>query len=140
MKHLQSLPASTTRGAKRVGRGYGSGKGSHTSTRGTKGQHARGSRKVSLRFEGGQLPLVKRLPMQRGKGRLKVLHPVLTVTLDDLQKHPAGEVTLQSLIDHKIIHRTTKKVKIVATGTLTKKLQLVGITMSAKAKSVIENT
>ena len=52
------------RSKKRVGRGQGSGKGSHTSGRGAKGQKVRG--KVHLYFEGGQLPITKRLPHQRG--------------------------------------------------------------------------
>ena len=68
---LSSLPKITKRAAKRVGRGYGSGKGGHTSGRGSKGQKARG--KLPLTFEGTKVKksLIKRLPLQRGKGKLK---------------------------------------------------------------------
>lgn len=64
--NLHSLPKlkGKRRSKKRVGRGPGSGKGFHTTGRGTKGQKARG--KVKLGFEGGQLPLVRRLPHQKG--------------------------------------------------------------------------
>ena len=66
---LDQLPKITTKKKKRLGRGYGSGKGGHTVGRGAKGQKARG--KVKLGFEGGQLPLIKRLPLKRGKGKFK---------------------------------------------------------------------
>lgn len=68
---LNTLPKTTSRSKKRLGRGYGSGKGGHTSSRGQKGQKARNS--VPLWFEGGQLPLIRRTPFIRGKSRLKSL-------------------------------------------------------------------
>ena len=64
---LHQLTKTTTRSQKRRGRGYGSGVGGHTVGRGAKGQKARSN--VSLWFEGGQLPLTKRLPFWRGKSR-----------------------------------------------------------------------
>lgn len=66
--NIHSLPKIVKRSKKRLGRGHGSGK-VKTSGRGTKGQKARG--KLPLGFEGGQTPLVKRLPYLRGKGRNK---------------------------------------------------------------------
>lgn len=63
---LNNLIKTTKKSKKIVGRGYGSGKGK-TAGRGTKGQKARG--RIKLDFEGGQLPLLKRLPLRRGKGR-----------------------------------------------------------------------
>ena len=69
---LESLPKITQKRRKRLGRGFGSGKGK-TAGRGTKGQKAR--EKVKFGFEGGQLPLTKRLPLRRGKGRNKPLKP-----------------------------------------------------------------
>jgi ribosomal protein L15 len=70
---LHQLPKTTTRAQKRLGRGYGSGKGGHTSSRGQKGDLARGS--VPAWFEGGQLPQIRRFPFQRGKLRFKSLIP-----------------------------------------------------------------
>jgi large subunit ribosomal protein L15 len=69
--NLNQLPKTTMKGKKRVGRGYGSGKGGHTVGRGAKGDKARG--KVGLAFEGTKVKksLIKRLPLQRGKGKLK---------------------------------------------------------------------
>lgn len=61
---LHSLSKIVKKAKKRVGRGYGSGKGGHTTGRGTKGQKARG--KVKATFEGGQLSLAKRLPRKKG--------------------------------------------------------------------------
>lgn len=91
------LPKITKRKKKRVGRGYGSGKGGHTSTRGTKGQKARG--KLKNWFEGGQLALVRRLPKTRGKGRFKPLKstPVI-VNLKDLFKFKKNSVVTEELL------------------------------------------
>ena len=68
---LKNLSKTTQKGKKRIGRGYGSGKGGHTSSRGAKGDKARG--KVALIFEGTKMKksLLKRLPLGRGKGKLK---------------------------------------------------------------------
>lgn len=66
---LENLPKTTDTKNKRLGQGHGSGRGK-TSGRGTKGQKARG--KISISFEGGALPLIKRLPFRRGKGKNKV--------------------------------------------------------------------
>ena len=68
--NLSTLPKITESSKKRLGRGYGSGK-AKTSGRGTKGQ--RSKEKIKFGFEGGQLPLIKRLPMRRGKDRFKSL-------------------------------------------------------------------
>lgn len=68
--HLGNIEKTTTRGKKRVGLGHGSGRGK-TAGRGMKGQKARNS--VPLDFEGGALPLIKRLPFLRGKGKNKPL-------------------------------------------------------------------
>lgn len=65
MINLSELPKTETRKAKRVGRGVGSGKGK-TAGRGTKGQKSRSGYNIPLRFEGGQTPLVQRLPKKKG--------------------------------------------------------------------------
>lgn len=136
MSKLHSLKSITSRSAKRVGRGYGSGVGGHTSGRGSKGQHARNS--VPLWFEGGQLPLIKRLPMLRGKGRLKSLASIETITLSQLDKLGKPMVTVEILREAKMIDRRTKDVKVVATGEISKKVQLDGIQVSEAAQKAIE--
>lgn len=136
MSKLHTLTSITARSAKRLGRGYGSGVGGHTVGRGAKGQHARNS--VPLWFEGGQLPLIKRLPMLRGKGRLNSLSTVEIVTLDQLEKLSTSPVTVEVLREAKMIARTTSQVKVVATGSLTKKVVLQGIKTSGAARKAIE--
>ena len=86
MSILHQLSSIVDRSHKRLGRGFGSGKGGHTSSRGSKGQRSRTGSKIPLWFEGGQLPLIKRLPMLRGKYRFKVVRPVVELTLSDLEK------------------------------------------------------
>lgn len=124
---LSSLPKTTKRSKKRLGRGYGSGKGGHTAGRGAKGQKARN--KVHLWFEGGQLPLVKRMPFQRGKGRFKSLtkNPLI-VNLKYLNVLPKGSsVSLKTLIKHNIVRKTEAEkygVKILGDGKLVNPLKI----------------
>lgn len=136
MSKLHTLPAVTKKSSKRLGRGYGSGVGGHTVGRGSKGQHARNS--VPLWFEGGQLPLIKRLPMLRGKGRLNPLHVVETVTLSQLEKLGQPDITMEVLHAEGMIARRTKRAKIVAVGTLTKKISVQGVQVSGTARQAIE--
>lgn len=138
MSILHSLTSTTTKRAKRVGRGYGSGKGGHTSGKGTKGQKSRGGGKVPLWFEGGQLPIIKRMPMLRGKGKLKVVRPCATVTLSELQSMKADPITFESLILEQVISARAKKAKVVATGSLQRAVHITGIQVSAGAKTRIE--
>ncbi|HCC84893.1 MAG TPA: 50S ribosomal protein L15 [Candidatus Pacebacteria bacterium] len=138
MSLLHQLTPTNTKAAKRIGRGFGSGKGGHTSTRGTKGQKARVGSKIPLWFEGGQLPLTKRLPMLRGKSRFNVLKPIVELTLADLDRLTLEPITLESLKLNKIIDRRAQKVKIIAQGTVTKKLSVVGLAVSAQARIAIE--
>lgn len=138
MSLASKLPAITTKAAKRIGRGYGTGKGGHTSSRGQKGYKSRVGSKVPLWFEGGQLPLVKRLPMMRGKGRLKSLTPVAEVSLATLEKMTADVITLETLKLEKIIDSRYAKAKVIGNGTLTRKLTLQGIAATQSAKSAIE--
>lgn len=138
MSLLHQLISATQKQAKRIGRGFGSGKGGHTSTRGQKGQKARVGSKIPLWFEGGQLPLTKRLPMLRGKARFNVLKPIVELSLGDLEKLTFTDVSLESLKLNKIIDRRAQKVKIIAQGTLTKKLSIVGLSTTASALKAIE--
>ncbi len=93
MSILSKLPAVHKRVSKRLGRGYGSGVGGHTSTRGTKGNKARTGGKIPLWFEGGQLPLIRRLPWWRGKGRFKSLHQIQEVQLQAVVTKKLSTVT-----------------------------------------------
>lgn len=138
MSLLNNLTSIISRSSKRVGRGYGSGKGGHTSGRGMKGQKSRVGSKIPLWFEGGQLPLTKRLPMLRGKGRFNVLTPTAEVTLSDLEKMTAKVINLETLKFEKIINARFKKAKLVKTGKLTRKVT-VEIPASAASQKAIES-
>lgn len=138
MSLLTTLTKITKNSKKRVGRGYGSGKGGHTSTRGMKGQGSRvGSGKRPLWFEGGQLPLTKRLPMLRGKGRFNVLTPTVEITLDEIEKMSAKVINLESLKAEKVIDPRFRKAKVIANGKLTRKVT-VEIPASAASQKAIK--
>ncbi len=138
MSLINQLPAITKKSAKRVGRGYGSGKGGHTASRGQKGQRSRNGGKIALWFEGGQLPLVKRLPMMRGKLRLSKVRPVYEVRLADLEKIEVEKVTLDTLKIAKVIPEKATSAKVVVSGKLTKAVTLEGIKTTKKARELIE--
>ncbi len=140
MSLLSQLIKTTTTAGKRLGRGYGSGKGGHTASRGQKGYKSRQGSKVALWFEGGQLPLIKRLPMLRGKGRFNVVRPTAEVTLSEIEKMTAEVITLDALKLEKVIDVRFKKAKIIATGTLSRKVSVQGVTVSVAAKDAIEKT
>lgn len=99
---LNSLKKTVKKSQKRLGQGYGTGR-VKTSGRGTKGQNAKGKRALS--FEGGALPLIKRLPFRRGKGKNKVFKKkpiVINVKVLSLLK-PRTIVDLKSLISNNIV-------------------------------------
>lgn len=99
---LNDLKKVTTKRKKRLGQGHGSGR-VKTAGRGTKGQNARSSR--SLSFEGGALPLTKRLPFRRGKGKNKVFkRKPIVVNIKVLNSlKPQTAVDLKALINHHIV-------------------------------------
>lgn len=114
------LPKVLNKSAKRIGRGPGSGKGK-TSGRGTKGQNARGSLSlVHSHYEGGQRPLIKRLPYRRGKGNPKVSKKPFVINLSDLSTFKNNQVVdLDSLIKGGLIKKEEAKtngVKILGAG------------------------
>ena len=125
--------------AKRVGRGFGSGKGGHTSSRGQKGQKSRRGSKIPLWFEGGQLPLIKRLPMLRGKGKFNVLVKTAEVTLTELNRMKADTITFDTLKLEKVIPAAAKQAKVIASGSISRKVTLTGenIALSANAKVAV---
>lgn len=114
---LHNLTSISNKGKRRLGQGHGSGR-VKTSGRGTKGQKARYD--IPLDFEGGALPLIKRLPFLRGKDRNRSLSPEpVVLTLTALSSLPANtEVTLESLVTHKLIDLSDslRGVKILNTG------------------------
>lgn len=127
-----------TRG-KRLGRGQGSGKGG-TSTKGHKGQKAISGYSRKIGFEGGQMPLQRRLPKFGFKNKFRVEYKA--VNLDALEKF--AEKTGITTIDVKTLVETAhlvpknSLVKILGNGTLTKKLDVTAHAFSAKAKAAIE--
>lgn len=129
MIKLHSLPA-IGRKPKRLGRGISAGQGK-SAGRGTKGQKARTGFNIPAGFEGGQTKLFMRLPKLRG-GRFPHRHRPATVTLDQLEQafQENDRVTVATLKDHGVIAKDARRVKVVATGTLTKKLRFRGLTFS----------
>ena len=121
---------------KRVGRGIGSGTGK-TSGKGHKGQNARSGGGVRPGFEGGQMPLYRRLP-KRGFNNIFAKHYV-SINVEELNKFEDGaEVTNEALIEKGIIKKALDGVKILGRGELTKKLNVKVAKYSESAKEKIE--
>jgi len=121
---------------KRVGRGIGSGHGKN-SCRGENGQKSRSGGQISARFEGGQMPFVRRIP-KRGFRPLKQ-EEVQIVNLSQLNRfEPGTEVTKDLLKETGLIDDINKKLKILAKGELEKKLVVKSDAFSQKAKTLIE--
>ena len=120
---------------RRVGRGIGSGIGK-TAGRGHKGQKSRAGGYHKVGFEGGQMPLQRRLPKRGFKSHLLKFNA--EVTLTDLERLGADEVDLLSLKQAGLVGEITKVVKIIKTGELTRKIALKGVVATAGAKAVIE--
>lgn len=135
---LQRLPKlkGKKRPAKRIGRGYGSGKGGHTVGRGQKGQKARG--KMSPGFEGGQLPLGKRLPVRKGFAGVKK-KPVAGVNLKDLAALAPGTLITPTLLrEVGLAPKSVGAVKILASGAAPAGLTFKGVAFSRAAQEKIE--
>ena len=135
---LNSLkPAKGARGErKRVGRGIGSGLGK-TAGRGHKGSFARsGKGKIKAGFEGGQLPMQRRLP--KIGFRSKMSKDTAEVLLYQLDKLEAGEVDFAALRAAKLVPNTAKQAKIVKRGEISKKFVLKGVMATAGARAAIE--
>lgn len=125
-------------GRKRVGRGTGSGKGK-TCGRGTKGYNARSGGGVHPTFEGGQLPLIKRLPKLRGfKRRQKVTYAA--VSLQDLEERfeDGDSISLEDLADRGLSRNLREPIVILGQGTITKKLTVHSHRISRPARTAIE--
>lgn len=129
------------RKSKRVGRGIGSGKGGHTVGKGNKGQKARKGAKPNVGFEGGQVPLYKRLPHLGGFNSF-IRKKIATINLSILNRFEENaEVTPKSLIGIGVLKKLPKNgVKILGGGKLEKKLVLSGFLYSEDAKGKIEKS
>ena len=129
-------PADGAKHAKRrVGRGIGSGLGK-TSGRGHKGQKSRAGGFHKVGFEGGQMPLQRRLPKRGFKSQS--LKYNAEVTLGALEQLGLAEVDLLALKQAGLVGQIAKVVKVIKTGELTKAVKLTGIGATAGAKAAIE--
>lgn len=127
--------AGAKKARRRVGRGIGSGLGK-TAGRGHKGQKSRSGGFHKVGFEGGQMPMYRRLP-KRGFISLTRRH-VGQITLNDLEKIGLAEVDLLVLKQHGYAGEQINAVKVVKTGELKRAVTLKGLTASAGAKAAIE--
>jgi large subunit ribosomal protein L15 len=136
-----NIPKIIVKRSKRVGRGYGSGKGSHTVGRGQKGQKTR--RTIPILFEGykNKKSLLRRLPMLRGKTKFKAYDKPVVVNLEDLNDIPAGTtIDIPTLVKYNIVdEREAKKygVKILGQGELKKRL-IFNLPTSQRASQKLE--
>jgi len=129
-------PARGSRSARRrVGRGIGSGLGK-TAGRGHKGQHARSGGYHKVGFEGGQMPLHRRLP-KRGFTSPTRDH-VAEVRTGELEHMKATEIDLATLKAERVVSRRVPGVKVILSGTLSRKITLKGVPVTKGARAAIE--
>jgi large subunit ribosomal protein L15 len=122
--------------AVRLGRGIGSGLGK-TSGRGHKGQKARAGGYHKINFEGGQMPIQRRLPKMGFKSRTAQFKDEMTLS----QIHQLGldEISIEILKAHDIIQHKITRVKVIGTGEITRPVVLKGIELTKSARAAIEN-
>ena len=136
MRLNEVAPAPGSRKSRRrVGRGASAGQGK-TCGRGHKGQNSRSGGGVRIGFEGGQLPLQKRVPTTGFKSRKG--RTTEHVRLGELKHVEGDEVSLQSLIAAGVVPRRTKRVRIFLSGEVDRALKIQGVGLTAGAKSAIE--
>ncbi|MCV2366179.1 50S ribosomal protein L15 [Paucibacter sp. DJ1R-11] len=129
-------PAAGAKHAKRrVGRGIGSGLGK-TAGRGHKGQKSRAGGYHKVGFEGGQMPLQRRLPKRGFKSAALKFNA--EVNLDDLQALVADEIDLMTLKAVGLVPELTKNAKVILSGSISRKVTLKGVGATVGAKAAIE--
>jgi large subunit ribosomal protein L15 len=128
-------PLGAKHAKRRVGRGIGSGLGK-TAGRGHKGQKSRSGGYHKVGFEGGQMPLQRRLPKRGFKSTTLKFNA--EVTLADLERLAADEVDMLTLKQAGLVGQLAKTVKIIKSGELTKKVVVKGVGATAGAKAAIE--
>jgi len=128
-------PAAGAKHAKRrVGRGIGSGLGK-TAGRGHKGQKSRAGGYHKVGFEGGQMPLQRRLPK---RGFKSLARPNAEITLSDLQGLAGDEIDVLTLKAVGLVPELAKNVKVILSGAISRKVALKGVAATAGAKAAIE--
>jgi large subunit ribosomal protein L15 len=120
---------------KRVGRGMGSGMGK-TAGRGHKGQKARSGGFTKIGFEGGQMPLQRRLPKVGFSSRISII--TSQVTLGQLDKLTEKDINIDVLKKHSLITKNILRVKVMLSGEINRAINLVGIKATKGAKAAIE--
>ena len=137
MQHQVAPPKGARRNRKRIGRGDAAGQGS-TAGRGMKGQKSRSGRGPRVGFEGGQLPIIKGLPMRRGFTNIFKTYYSL-VKIETLERFEAGDlVTPEVLAELGYIRNLNRPVKIVGGGELSKSLRVVAAKFTRTAREAIE--
>ena len=131
------IPSGANRKKRCIGRGEGNGHGK-TSCRGHKGAGARAGYSLRAGFEGGQMPLFRKLP-QRGFNRKRFQTPCAVVNLNDLAKLDSDKVDLESLKNAGLIRSNAKSVKLLATGDVDKAFKVSVNFISTAAKEKIES-
>ncbi len=127
--------AGSKKSPKRLGRGMGSGLGK-TCGRGHKGQHARAGGYHKVGFEGGQMPLQRRLPKFGFTSLAKGTSA--EVRLHELEKVSAERIDLKALVEANVIAHHIKQVKVIFSGKISKAVTLSGIKVTVGAKKAIE--
>ncbi len=135
--HELSPAAGSTKERKRIGRGAGSGQGK-TAGKGHKGQKARAGRGMRPGFEGGQMPLQRRIPKRGFNNIFATEMAIANVATLDKYFEDGATVTVDALIEKGIIKKTMDGVKILGQGEITKKLTVQANAFSDSAKSKIE--
>ena len=134
---LENLQALERTSKKRVGRGIGSGMGK-TSTRGHKGQNSRSGGGVRPGFEGGQMPLFRRLPKRGFTNIWGVSYKVINVRDLEEMFNDGDTVDREALVSVGLIHRSDKNIKVLGNGEISKKLTVTASKFSQEAKNKIE--
>ncbi|MCH5166558.1 MAG: 50S ribosomal protein L15 [Erysipelotrichales bacterium] len=135
LENLSKSPE--TKARKRVGRGPGSGMGK-TATRGENGQKSRSGVSISAWFEGGQTPLYRRVP-KRGFNNKRFRTEYATINISDLNRFNDGDtVTPELLFELGIVKKQLAGIKVLANGTLEKKVNVKAHRFSSKAVTKIE--
>ena len=130
-------PKGANRKKRIVGRGQGSGLGT-TSGKGNKGQKARSGGKTYVGFEGGQMPLYRRLA-QRGFSNYPFMKKVQVINLEEINKHyHDGETVSETTLSLKGLVKKSGSIKVLGNGSITKKLAFEDLAYSSSAKEKIE--
>ncbi len=135
--HELSPAPGSVKSSYRKGRGPGSGNGK-TAGKGHKGQNARSGGGVRPGFEGGQLPLYRKLPKRGFKNRFATHYAIVNVGTLNARYEDGATVTLENLMEKGVINKALDGLKVLGDGELTKKLNVEAAIFSATAKEKIE--